>query len=229
MKTEQLWSGLNVLFDQAEAFETFEKDAYLFREGDESEKLFLLKAGQVKISKLSNDGNELTLRHSVPGDLVGELSLIEDDVTHILNAQMLTDGNVAVISKNVLKENLLQNGTLALEFIQLMSEYARRDQTRFRDLVMFGKKGALYSTLIRLANSYGYFDGRTIKITNRMTDQNLADFCGTSRESINRLMSELKRKKVISAARGYITIHDLDYLKTAINCGDCPLDICNIH
>lgn len=229
MQTEQLPGELIALFDNTQDIRFVEKGTYLFHEGDSANELYMLKSGQVKISKLSNDGNELTLRHSAAGDLIGELSLIEGQVDYILNAQMIHSGEVAVMPKNALKEKLLENSVLALEFIQLMSKYTNRDQTRFRDLVLFGKKGALYSTLIRLSNSYGRADGGDIHIGTSMTDQKLADFCGTSRESINRLMSELKKKQIISSEKGYITIHKLDYLKEEIHCADCPVDLCSIH
>src|SRR5699024_6888574 len=117
---------------------------------------------------------------------------------------MIDVGEVIILTKNDLIEEIESNGMIALELIQLMNERVRRDQTRFRDLVMYGKKGALYSTLIRLTNSYGRSKENDFFIDNLMTDQKLADFCGTSRESINRLMSELRKKQIISPSKGYI-------------------------
>ncbi|WP_246569576.1 Crp/Fnr family transcriptional regulator [Lentibacillus saliphilus] len=228
MKT-QLSTELSTLFEDADDVIHVKKNTYLFHEGDPVKELYLLKSGKIKISKLSNNGSELTLRLCSTGDLVGELSLDDDHVPYIQNAQTLMGSKLAVISKEKLKNKLLDNSNLALQLLQAMSDYARRDQTRFRDLVMFGKKGALYSTLIRLANSYGQINGDRVFINMRLTDQTLADFCGTSRESVNRLMSELRRAHIITTEKGYITIHDIDYLKREINCGDCPIHLCSIH
>lgn len=75
-----------------------------------------------------------------------------------------------------------------------ISEHLRRMQTKFRDLVLHGKKGALYSTLIRMTNSYGVLKENGILIDLPLTNQELANFCATSRESVNRMLNELKSK-----------------------------------
>lgn len=229
MNTSSLTQTLIDLFHNQGDLRYIKKDTYLFREGDSIHGLYLILSGKVQLSKLSNDGTELTLRHAHQNNLVGELALLSKDAKYILNAKMMRDGEVILLTKDKLKHEIENDGTIALELIQLMDDRTRRDQTRFRDLVMYGKKGALYSTLIRLSNSYGRADINGILIDTRMTDQRLADFCGTSREGINRLMSELRKKEVISTKKSYITIHNVEFLKEAINCGDCPINLCTIH
>ncbi|WP_369795781.1 helix-turn-helix domain-containing protein, partial [Anoxybacillus sp. KU2-6(11)] len=90
------------------------------------------------------------------------------------------------------------------------------------------KKGALYSTLIRLANSYGVETEDGMLIDFPMTNQELANFCGSAREVVSRLLKELKERGVISATKGKITIHDVQFLKDEIRCEGCPIDICNM-
>jgi len=229
MGNTPLTESLLDLFHNKGNIHSVEKDTYFFQEGDPNKGLYLVVSGKVKLSKLANDGTELTLRHVTKNNLFGELSLLNDETTYVLNAKMINAGEVIILTKHDLIEEIENNGMIALELIQLMNERVRRDQTRFRDLVMYGKKGALYSTLIRLSNSYGRIEQHGIFIDSLMTDQKLADFCGTSRESVNRLMSELRKKQVISTNKSYITIHNLDFLKEAINCGDCPITLCSVH
>ena len=71
-----------------------------------------------------------------------------------------------------------------------------KNETRFRDLLLHGKKGALLSTLIRLTNTYGVKqkDG-SILIDCALTNQELANFCATSREVVNRILNDLKKKE----------------------------------
>ena len=102
-------------------------------------------------------------------------------------------------------------------------------QSKLRDLILKGKKGALYSTLVRLTNSYGINTDSGILIDHALTNQEIANFCGTSREVINRLLSDLRKVEVISVDKGMITIHDLNYLKSEINCENCPAYICTIE
>lgn len=124
---------------------------------------------------------------------------------------------------------MLRNGSLAFEFMKWMSDHSRKTQTKFRDLVLNGKKGALYSTLIRMTNSYGVHLSDGILIDLPLTNQELANFCGTSRESTNRILNELKRENIISVTKGKIIIHDLQFLKDEIGCEDCPIIYCNIE
>lgn len=229
MHIKLLTESLAELFHSKGEIRHYDKDTFLFHEGDDIYGLYLILTGKAQMSKLSNDGNELTLRYNEPGSVAGELALLNNHAHYVLSAKMIKAGEVAILSKAIIIDAIEENGLLALELIQIMNDRARRDQTRFRDLVLFGKKGALYSTLIRLSNSYGEINGEDIFINVRMTDQKLADFCGTSRESINRLMSQLRKSNVISTDKSYITIHDINFLKDAINCADCPIDLCTIH
>lgn len=229
MHIKLLSESLADLFHSQGEIRHYDKETYLFREGEEIQGLYLILTGKVKMSKLSNDGNQLTLRYVEPGGVAGELALLNDYAHYVLSAKMMESGEIAILSKSIIIDAIERNGLLALELIQIMNDRVRRDQTRFRDLVLFGKKGALYSTLIRLSNSYGETNGNDIFINIKMTDQQLADFCGTSRESINRLMGQLKKDSVLSTDKSFITIHDIDYLKEAINCADCPIDLCSIH
>ncbi len=96
-------------------------------------------------------------------------------------------------------------------------------------MILNGKKGALFSTLIRLSNTYGKpLENDTIYIDLPLTNTEIANLCATSREMINRMLNDLKKHNIISFEKGYITIHDLQFLKDEISCENCPLQICRI-
>lgn len=205
------------------------KGTYLFQEGMEAEELYIVISGKVQISKITTDGRELSLRICGENDICGELTLFTDNPKYLLSAKVLEDGEVVAIRKDVLENEIFQDSTLALEFMKWMSDHFRKTQTKFRDLVLNGKRGALFSTLIRMSNSYGVQQKDGILIDLPLTNQELANFCGTSRESTNRILSELKRDKVISIKRGKISILNLQYLKDEIGCENCPLIYCSIE
>ena len=105
----------------------------------------------------------------------------------------------------------------------------RKQHSKFRDLVLYGKKGALYSTLIRLANSYGEEIDDGILISVPLTNQELANYSATARESLNRMLSELKRNNIIENRGNLIFIKDIEYLRKEIECENCGKEICNIE
>ena len=206
------------------------KGSLLYREGELVTELFIIRSGKVQVSKLTPDGREFTLRLCSVNDLIGEVSLACPNPKHKMNAKVLEDGKVAIIYMKDLENHLLTNNELALEFMKWMSNQNEISQTKIRDLILNGKKGALYSTLIRLSNSYGTkTDDSSIIINHSLTNQEIANFCGTSREVINRLLSDLRKLDVISVEKGTITIHDLHYLRAEINCENCPPHICTIE
>jgi CRP/FNR family transcriptional regulator len=219
---------LSHLFDTVHHFKKMEKGTFLFQEGSVADEMYIVQSGILQISKIIPDGRELTLRMCSSGDFVGELNLFSPASRYLLSARVIESGEVAVIMKDVLEEKLSQNLPLSFEFIKWMSQQYRKTQTRFRDLVLHGKKGALYSTLIRISNSYGMKTNIGILIELPLTNQELANFCGTSREVVNRLLSDLRKIGVISIDKGLITIHDIEFLKREIDCEDCPTEICKV-
>ncbi|AGK52711.1 Crp/Fnr family transcriptional regulator [Bacillus sp. 1NLA3E] len=221
-------AGLTELFQSIHHIQRMEKGSLLFQEDSFTNELYIVQSGLVQVSKVIPDGRELTLRMCSKGDLVGELALFNSTQRYLLNGKVIEQGEVAVISKDQLEENLSKNHNLALEFIKWMSLQHQKTQTKFRDLILHGKKGAMYSTLIRLANTYGNKNSDGITINIPLTNQELANFCATSREVVNRLLSELRKNRIISVEKGLITIFDLNYLKGEIDCENCPIEICNI-
>nr|WP_244440921.1 Crp/Fnr family transcriptional regulator [Neobacillus jeddahensis] len=219
---------LSHLFDTVHHIKKIKKGTFLFQEGSQADEMYIVQSGILQISKIIPDGRELTLRMCSQGDFVGELNLFSPSSRYLLTARVVESGEVAVIMKDVLEEKLSQNLALSFEFIKWMSQQFRKTQTKFRDLVLHGKKGALYSTLIRISNSYGIKTNQGVLVELPLTNQELANFCGTSREVVNRLLSELRRSGIISIEKSTITIHDLEYLKREIDCEECPIEICKV-
>ncbi|HYK73246.1 MAG TPA: Crp/Fnr family transcriptional regulator [Pseudoneobacillus sp.] len=206
-----------------------QRGAFLFQEGMDAEELYIIMSGKIQISKITTDGRELSLRICGANDLCGELTLFTSNPKYLLSAKVLEEGEIVAIKKDVIESEIFQNPTLAFEFMKWMSDHFRKTQTKFRDLVLNGKKGALFSTLIRMTNSYGIEKNDGILIDLPLTNQDLANFCGTSRESTNRILNDLKRDEIISIKRGKITIHDLQFLKDDIGCENCPAIYCSIE
>ncbi|MEH7181177.1 Crp/Fnr family transcriptional regulator [Neobacillus vireti] len=204
------------------------KGTFLFQEGQAASEMFLILSGRIQISKMNAEGQELYLRLCSLHDIVGELTLFTEDPRYIFNARVIEDGHVAGIQLDLLEKALFQNSNLSYQFIKWMNDHIRRTMTKFRDLVLYGKKGALYSTLIRLSNSYGLPQEDGIHINVPITTQDLAHFCATAREIVSRMLTVLKNKKVISMDHKKIIIHNLDYLKKENDCENCPASQCTI-
>ncbi|ERL04929.1 putative anaerobic regulatory protein [Mitsuokella sp. oral taxon 131 str. W9106] len=201
---------------------------YLFREGDAARYFYIVRSGQVFITKYASSGRVLSLRLASRDSIVGELALYEQKPAYIFNAIAQSAAEVYAIEYPVLQDYLERTPKLATNLLKIVGAHMRKQHSKFRDLLLYGKKGALYSTLIRLANSYGRQEEDGILISVPLTNQELANYSATARESLNRMLSELRRAGVIEYREHLIFIRDLDYLKEAIQCENCGCEICNI-
>ncbi|MDL4841929.1 Crp/Fnr family transcriptional regulator [Aquibacillus rhizosphaerae] len=228
-KRDLISDELRQLLESIGTIKTIHKDTYLFREGLDANEIYLMKSGIVQIGKLTADGKELTLRICKSDDIVGELTLFCDDPKYVLSCKVLEPGQVLVINRDRLESELMYNGPLTFEFMKWVSNHMRKFQSKMRDLLLHGKKGALYSTLIRLSNSYGIKDSNGVLINIALTNTELAKFCVATRESVNRMLSELRKSGIITIDNsGKIYIHNIQFLRDEIGCENCPIEICNI-
>lgn len=206
-----------------------EKDSHLFQEGERAEDLFLITNGTVQISQQTESGKELTIRICRNGSIIGENAMFCHINYHSTSAIVLETCEVLTLSNKKLELLLTQHGNLLVDYLKWIQVENIRNQSRMRDLVMHGKKGALFSTLIRLSNTYGeILANGSIFINISLTNTEIANLCATSREMINRMLNDLKKHAIITFDKGFITIHDLAFLKREIECADCPLLICRI-
>lgn len=219
---------MSELIKASEKIIKLKKGTFLFREGQEAKEMFIILSGKVQISKMNAEGKELYLRLCNKNDIVGELTLFTVGPRYLFNARVVEDGEAAAVNIENLEQTLFNNSQLAYQFLKWMNDHIRKTITKFRDLVLHGKKGALYSTLIRLSNSYGIKKEDGIHINVPITNQDLANYCGTARESVSRMLGELRDEGIISIHRKRIIIHDLHFLKQQIECENCPIEFCNI-
>jgi CRP/FNR family cyclic AMP-dependent transcriptional regulator len=199
----------------------------LFWEGDPADYFYFVKKGLVKITKTTDTGTKITMSMHHAGDLFGHMDPFQQS-THTFNAEIIEDAQFGIIQQKDLETLLWQHGDLAIEFMKWMGMMHRMTQTKFRDLMMYGKPGALCSLLIRLSNSYGLVCGDTIRITKKMNNSEMAEMIGATRESVNRMLSDMRREQVISIDNGIITIMNMIYLRDICKCENCPKEICRV-
>jgi CRP/FNR family cyclic AMP-dependent transcriptional regulator len=206
---------------------TVEADSYLFWDGDPAEYLYYVKSGRVKLTKTTDDGNKISLYLHYAGDMFGQIDPFLAS-TQTFNAEVIEDAEFGVIQKKDLETLLWQHGDLAIEFMKWMGMTHRMTQTKFRDFLLYGRPGALCSLLIRLSNSYGIQSKIGIKIDKKFTNTDMAEMIGATRESVNRMLNDMRKDEAISIDNGIIVIKNIDYLRNVCKCENCPLSICRV-
>lgn len=204
-----------------------DEGSYLFWEDDLVEQFYYIINGQIKVTKTNTEGKEFILYIFQSGDFLGNL----DPFNHSkqsFNAEAMEPTEIGVIQKSDIEQLLSENNQLTIEFMKWIGLMHRITQTKFRDLMLYGKKGALCSTLIRLANSFGREDEHGILITEKLTNHDLADYIGAARENVNRMLADLKKSDVLETEEGFIRIKKIDVLKEICQCENCPIEICRM-
>jgi len=201
--------------------------SYLFYEGDFPEHVYLIRSGKVRLSKMTSEGKEFSVHLKQRDELVGEVGLF-NEMSISVTAEVTDDATLIRFDRHTLESLFRQNGEIAVAFMKWFARHTQSTQAKFRDLILCGKTGALYSTLIRFSNSYGINKDEGILINVHLTNQDIANYIGTTRESVNRMLNDLKKSGILAMDHGYVTIHDIQYLKNYLHCGDCPVEICTI-
>ncbi|MBD7942974.1 Crp/Fnr family transcriptional regulator [Psychrobacillus sp. Sa2BUA9] len=221
--------NIGLLFKQYGSIIKLEKDRSVYVEGELAEEIYLVISGSIAINKDTEGGKLLTLRIVGPDNCIGESGVFADNAHHSFSAHTLETTQLLMLPKNKFESFLVSSTELMVEWTKYIQLVYLKNQTRFRDLMLHGKKGALFSTLIRLANTYGEkLPDDSIKINFQLTNQEIANLCAMSREVVNRMLNDLKNEGIVSFQKGVITIHDLELLKRENQCESCPLCVCRI-
>lgn len=199
----------------------------IFMEGDQENKLFIVLEGTVQLAKLNDKGKNLAFHYFFPDDLFGEFNPRQEHV-NTFTARAIEDTVIGVMYQHDFEALLMGNADLAIEFSQWQSQMHRFTQYKMRDLLFHGKDGALASTLLRAANTYGVKNKQSISLTKKITNNELADMVGTSRETVNRMLAAFKKSNMIAYTKGRLEILDTPGLKALCHCEECPVSICRL-
>ncbi|OIJ18415.1 Crp/Fnr family transcriptional regulator [Anaerobacillus alkalidiazotrophicus] len=204
-----------------------QKGNSLFFEGDRPKHIYFIKSGRVRLSKTSVEGKVLFFQLKQDNDFIGELSLY-NNLKLTSNADVIKDSILVRFEREVIEDICRVNGAIALAFMRRISIHSNSLLAQFRDLIFCGKKGALFSILIRLSNAHGTPCENGILINKKLTSQELANYIGATRESISRILKNLTNEEIISINSKYITIKNIEYLQEHLRCESCPYVECTI-
>lgn len=176
----------------------------VFSQGGRANKMFLIKAGRVKLSKISEDGDELTLDIRKAGDFLGENMLLED-TNYPLTATCLEDTLVCGFTKKDFEKLVLDHPPIALQVIKNLSKRIDWLTSRVGSLSFTHLEDRLYNVLIQFAQEHGIRSQKGCAIQFPLTHEELGFLVGAHRVSITRAMKALKESgKIIQEGRTLI-------------------------
>jgi CRP/FNR family transcriptional regulator len=194
-------------------FRRYKKGAIIFMEGEPGDAFYFVGKGKIKLYKTMEDGREQILHFVQEGDIFAEI-LLFDPGHYPATAETVEDCEVGIIPNRDLEEFLGRNWDITLHILKEMSRRLRRAQSQILDLGLKDLCSRLTSTLAGLAGEMGRREaGKGEMVCLRLSQQQLASLVGASRESVSRVLNDLRREGLVTINRQEIIIHDLGRLK----------------
>ncbi|HEX9742579.1 MAG TPA: Crp/Fnr family transcriptional regulator [Nitrospiraceae bacterium] len=201
----------------------YRKDEFIFREGDLATSFHILKEGTVKCVKTSSGGKQVTLKVLMPGDLFCCDAAVLDGGTHPGCAQPMGDVSVLSLSKDTYYKMLRKNPEAALEVIRYLGSRLQEAQETAKVLALNPAEQRLAALLVKLADRAGLREGNQVRLTVRLTRQDLADMVGMTVETATRIMGRFKRDKLVSGTAKSLVIRNLARLQQLAAPTLCPV------
>lgn len=177
---------------------TVHKGQQLFHEGDPGERMFIITEGKMKLGHTAPDGRESLLAILGPNELLGELSLF-DPGPRTATATALTEVQLLALHHTALRPWLAGRPEVAEALLQALAQRLRRTNDQMADLVFSDVPGRVAKTLLELSDKFGQEFPDGTHVTHDMTQEELAQLVGASRETVNKALAEF-------AGRGWVRL-----------------------
>jgi CRP-like cAMP-binding protein len=192
-----------LIISEAKTTYKINKGEVLFNEGEHIDGLYCLKNGLIKIAKLGENGKDHIVKLLSKGEIVGQRSLINDEATN-LNAVAIEESEMCFIPKNQVLNLIKTNFNFTLEIMKSICKDLKIADDHLVEMAQKTVKQRLATTLIYFEDKFGIdYDGFLKVVISR---EELAGLVGTATESCIRLLSELKKNKLIEMSGKKIKI-----------------------
>lgn len=168
----------------------------LYGPGDPAADLYLVESGVVKLASDSPEGREAILGFQHPGDLFGELAVVDDE-PHDHLAEAYEETVVWSISRDLFLGLMRESPALASEVTRLLGLRLRMYRTRLRETLHQSAHARVANTLVDLAGRHGVEDADGVVIPLRLSQRDIANLVGLTRETVNFILKDLRERKLI--------------------------------
>ncbi len=187
----------------------FPKQTYIYHQGQRSDMLFLLMKGSIKIGTYADEDKEIIKQILHPLAIFGELGLTGEEKRSDFALTMNEGASVCSLSVAYLQQLMNQNRTLALRFLQFIGEKLRKTEHKLEAFVFKDARQRIIDFLRESAQQRGKKIGYEMLIKHSLTQQDIANITGTSRQTVTSVLNELRKSNLIYFNRRSILIRDL--------------------
>ncbi|HMQ50165.1 MAG TPA: Crp/Fnr family transcriptional regulator [Saprospiraceae bacterium] len=190
----------------------YEKHEIIYQENEDSEYLYFLIKGIVKIGKYASDGREVIKHILHPMAIFGELCLTHENRRSDFAIAMNEEVHLLRIHIGHLRHIMRNNNELALRVLQFIGKRLERVERRLESLIFKDARERIIEFIKEVASRRGKRVGYETLIKHSLTQQDIANITGTSRQTVTSVLNELRKSNLIYFNRRSILIRDLERL-----------------
>ena len=191
--------------------ELVEAGEHIYQFGDLADRVYVLKSGRIKITRISDDGKEFILYFISPGEIFGELAITGRE-RRSGTATVIDDAFICAVDRAEFERFMLRHPEVSLEVARIIGRRKEGTERRVLDLISKDVRTRLAHTLAELARDYGTREGRGIRIDLRLTQSDLAQLVGSTRETTSTVFNEFRRGKLVDSEGKTVWVLDPEAL-----------------
>jgi CRP/FNR family transcriptional regulator len=185
---------------------SFPAGTRVFHEGDRSDACYIVREGSFRVTREHSDGRAITLATLGPGEVFGELAMLDGDLRSA-SAEALSDGELLALPAVDVKGLLARHPEISLKLVSALVRRLRAANERISRQSFQTVPSRVAGVLSQLVSETSR-SGEAGEVTIRMNQADLAQLAGTSRESVSRFLADLERSGVVRSGRGRVTVLD---------------------
>ncbi|HEY7933442.1 MAG TPA: Crp/Fnr family transcriptional regulator [Solirubrobacteraceae bacterium] len=191
----------------------FPRGVALMFQHEPGERVMLLLAGRVKVTRVAGDGREMLLSIRDPGDVLGELALIDDE-PRLATVTALEPVQALIISPSTFRQHLESTPRVAVALLEVVTRRFRETTLKRSQSTQSDTMGRLAARILELADRYGEPAGTDVRVISPLSREDLAGWTGASRAGVAHALRELRELGWVHTERRTLIVRDIDELRT---------------
>lgn len=190
---------------------SYRRRATVFIEGDDKEAVFFIVDGLVKAYKTDENGNEHIVSFLQTGDMFPHTGFF-NQTPYPATAEAIVDTTLIAIPTSSFEQLLTNIPAISLKVINTMGRKIKDLQEKLQELTGNDVQDRCISFLLKLSETHGIEKDGIIHIKLPMTNQEFASTIGTTRETVNRIINQLRKEDILETTRSGYTIYNYEAL-----------------
>lgn len=188
----------------------------IYGQGEPVAGLYVIAHGRARVVRGAGEGRALTVAYRGPGEVIGEIAITERE-THEDTATATEPVEIAQVPVRQMHHLLTRNPEMARRLLRLMVERRLDTERRIESLLSRTVESRVAEFLLDAAQRHGIPDSRGLLIGVKYTHQEIADYVGSTRETVTLTLGDLRRKNLVLFDHRRIVVRDLEALHQAIH------------